>query len=91
MFCEGVLPFEVAAGRPTEFSIEALHTSIGGAPSKNLPLSVVRIYCTVKKNVLPTPEICSVDAHAHEMSTFSLSDRVIMIKSNKKGSYNDMQ
>jgi len=44
VFCEGALPFEVVAGRPNEFSIEALYTSIGGTPCKNFPLSVVRLY-----------------------------------------------
>jgi len=39
------LPFSVVnAGQPTSFSIEALYTSIGGTPCKNLPLSVVRLY-----------------------------------------------
>ncbi len=28
VFCEGVLPFQVASGRPTSFSIEALYTCI---------------------------------------------------------------
>ena len=38
------LPFSVAnAGQQTSFSIEALNTSIRGAPCKNFPLTVIRI------------------------------------------------
>jgi hypothetical protein len=40
VFCEGVLPFEVAAGRPIEFSISFDNFN----PWKNLPLSVVWVY-----------------------------------------------
>jgi hypothetical protein len=38
------------SGRPTSFSIQALNTSIGGTPCKNLPLSVVRLYLLIRDN-----------------------------------------
>jgi len=41
MFCEGALPFEVVASRPTVFSIvfnNNLTTSIGGTPVGKFPI-----------------------------------------------------